>query len=500
MRTCAVILAVALACGPQPAGSQTPAEAPVDTLRLSLREAILMALAHNPTVSIQRLEPAIADTRVREESGAFEPRIRASASRSETESQRFLGSNPDPFELTSERLEYNLGISGRLPTGTSIELNAAITGNLSSIYADQYTGDLGLTVNQSLLQGLLPGYHLAGLRQARADADISRQELKAVGEQVTAQVERAYWKLYLASREHTIQRQSLDLAQVQLRESSERVAVGRLPKLELAAVNAEVAMRREAMIDAESLYEQARLNLLHWLNFPAEAAWRLVPLPQDEPFLPATELDPVALHVELAIKYRSDLKQARLQLQKGELELARTRSGLLPRLDLFVSLGRTTYARSLNESMPDPGSPFHSLAAGAVFDLPLTQRQARSRHARARYERDQLELELDNIRRSVQHDVRSAYIEVRRARQQIETTRVTRDLQEQKVAAEQEKFRVGKSTNLLVLQAQRDLIASKLSEARATVALLEALVGLHLAEGTMLERRGIESLAQRAGE
>ena len=91
----------------------------------------------------------------------------------------------------------------------------------------------------------------------------------------------------------------------------------------------------------------------------------------------------------------------------------------------------------------------------------------------------------------VQWDIRAAYAEILRARQQIEATTVTRELQEKRLEAEQEKFRVGKSINYLVLQAQRDYTASQLDGTRAMVAYLYALVDLYVAEGTLLERRGV---------
>ncbi len=485
----ATLMAMAAAVPAIPAETATMVP---DTFFVSLQEALLMTLERNPTVAIQRLRPAVAATRVREESGAFEPRISAQAGTGRTRSQRFLGTSPSPFELTTEQVNTQIGISSRLPSGTTVAASASISGYLSSIYSDQYTGELGLTVTQSLLQGLSPGYHLAGLRRARLDADISRLELKAAAETITAQVEQAYWRLYLTDQEREIRAESLNLARAQLQETEERVAVGRLPELELAAVRAEVATRREAMIDAESRYEQARVGLLYLLNPPREDAWDLQPALSDRPFVPAVELDPVTLHEQLAMRYRADVAQAELDLRKGVLDLQRTRNGLLPRLDVFIALGRTTYAESFSASVPDPGSPFYSVSVGAALELPVTRREARARHARARYTHDQFELALNNMRRLVQRDVRSAYVEVGRARQQIEATGVARELQEKKVLAEQEKFRVGRSTNLLVLQAQRDFIASQLSEARAMVAYLEALVHLHLMQGTLLERRGIQ--------
>ena len=57
--------------------------------------------------------------------------------------------------------------------------------------------------------------------------------------------------------------------------------------------------------------------------------------------------------------------------------------------------------------------------------------------------------------------------------------------------AETEKFRVGKSTSLLVAQTQRDLIASRISQVESIVEYLKAFVELYRLEGSLLERRGI---------
>ena len=227
------------------------------------------------------------------------------------------------------------------------------------------------------------------------------------------------------------------------------------------------------------------------MNPDTRSAWQTVPRLADLPFIPADTLATVDVHNELGLRYRADLAQARLQFKKGELEVQRTKNGLLPRLDLFISLGRSSYARSFREGLPDYQSPFYDVSAGLTFDFPVFNRQSRAEAARARWTREQLAYAVENLERLVQWDVRSAYIEVLRSREQIRATRVTRELQGQKLAAEQEKFRVGKSTNFLVLQAQRDLTASQLDEARAMVAYLNALIDLYRSEGTLLQRRRI---------
>lgn len=463
-----------------------------DTVHYGIRDAIFTALERNPTVSIQRIAPDIAKASAWEERSAFEPNLSLSATQTKSKGQRFLGTKPDPVDLRQDRNAYSVGVTELLPTGTSITGSATMSGTTSNLYTDQASGVLSLTINQSLLQGFGFGPNLASLRKANLDVDISQAEMKGVAEDMAASVEKAYWDLYLASQEIIIQEKSLSLAERLLEESQERVNVGKLADLDLAAVRAEAANRRETLIDARGSYEQARLNFLYLLN-PSEktASWSSVPMLNDTPFMPSDSLDSVESHEQVGLKYRSDLIQARFSLKKGEIDIVQTRNGLLPKLDLFVTLGRNTYAKSIKDVTPDINSPFKDTSAGLTFSMPVSQGQARAQHLSAKRSRDQMELAVKNMERTVRRDVRSAYIEVLRTRQQINATKVTRELQEQKADAELEKFRVGKSTNYLVLQAQRDFISSQRDEVRSMVSYLNSLTNLYLMEGSLLERRGI---------
>ena len=96
-----------------------------------------------------------------------------------------------------------------------------------------------------------------------------------------------------------------------------------------------------------------------------------------------------------------------------------------------------------------------------------------------------------NLGQIVRLEVSLAVNEVERARQQISASEATRRLEEQTARAEEERFDVGSSTALLVAQAQRDLLASQIAEVRAIIEYRIALVELYLAEGSLLQRRGV---------
>jgi outer membrane protein TolC len=196
-------------------------------------------------------------------------------------------------------------------------------------------------------------------------------------------------------------------------------------------------------------------------------------------------------HVALALQMRPDLNQARLLWQRGELEIVKTRNGLLPKLDLFVTLGRTGFAESFGKSIADAEDNGYNALAGLNFEFPVRNRAAESRHLRAVLTRRQAKEAIGNLSQLIEVDVRTAYLEIARSQEQVVATAATRKLQEEKVGVETEKFRLGKSTSLLVAQAQRDLVSSQIDEVQAVVGYLKALVEIYRLEGSLLERRGI---------
>lgn len=444
------------------AAAQEPA---VEPLALSLQEAVLGALERNLALRVVRLGTAIRATYVQEEQASLDPVLAAEAG------QVLAGSLPG---LTSGA-EAGLGLG--FATGTSLGVS------VSAGWADPWPLGADLQVTQALLAGGRVAANRARIEQARLDLFASRHELHGFAEALAAEVESAYWDHYLALRQLEITRESLGLAERQLEEARVRVEVGRIAGSELAAPRAEVVSRRVALREGEKRVQSTRQALVLLVD-PAGAGPDTPLRLLDRPAPPAGPLEDPRAHVSLGLRRRPDLAQARLELERGELEVVRTRAGLLPRLDLFARLGGTATADALEVQ------PYAS--AGLRFQLPLGNRAARARAERARLSRTQAEEALRALELSVEADIRAAWREAQFAAEGIASSAELRALQEQKLAAEVEKFRNGTSTTYLVAQAQRDLLSSQLEEARAAVAYLLAVISLYRREGTLLERSGLE--------
>jgi outer membrane protein TolC len=472
----------------------TPALPHEGPLELSLERTVMLALARNPDLRVAELNPAIAGAFELVERGVYDPEVFASASLGTEESVETARATGEQFPVRADSRDVEVGVRQELPSGTSVELSATQGRDASNRAPTQENARVGLTVTQSLLRGFGPAANLARVRQAELETEASKFELKGFVESLLADAERAYWSYVLAGRQIAIFERSLELARIQADEASQRIEVGVLSSSELAAFEVEVAVREQALINARAQEAAARFELLRLVGALGPMGPDLddrqvvaTTMPEAEP----EAIEDAAERIELARRVRPDLAESRLRLEQNRLEVIYTRRGLLPRLDVFVALGKTGFADSFGQSIENLSDDTFDATVGVNFSQSLGRLVARGEQQAALASRLQAASAVANLEQIVAYDVRLAINEVERARQQISASSTTRVLQERTAEAERERFEAGVGTSLLVAQAQRDLLEAEIAEVAAVVEYRLALIGLYLAEGSLLERRGI---------
>jgi len=461
-------------------------------LRITLNDAILSAMENNPSLIVERFNPSIQKTFTDEERAVFDPVLggEISAGRNDVANQGITGRGT--IDTTTDVYAGTISLKEYFPTGTFMELGFSSSVTDVDRSDDPYAkARVGLSVTQSLLRGYGTEVNEARIQQSRLETAISIYELRGFSETLVAQVENAYWDYALAQREIEIVEESLKLANQQLVETEEMIRVGVMAEAELAAVQAEVAVQKQALINTKSALESNRIILLRLLNPPGESFWNREVSIVRPPALPEAELDDIEEHVAVAKRMRPEINQAKLDIQRQELEVVRTKNGMLPVMDLFINLGKTGYADSFSGAVDDLPGDNYDVLVGLNFEQPIRNRSAKAQRRRSLLKKNQAEKILENLFQLVELDIRNAYIEVNRTREQIAASAATRKFQEEKLRIETEKFRVGRSTNLLVAQAQRDLLLNRINEVNTVVSYLKALTSFYRLEGSLLERRGI---------
>lgn len=485
-RPAALVLAVTLlvfATGPvrEAVASDRPA--------LSLESAVFAALENNPSLAVERLRPVIAGSFEALAQARFDPRLVASLT---TE-----GGRTDTTTSNGQQIEA--GVEQQFASGTT--LAASIAGTRSDREGDSDSETrLGLSLTQPLLQGSGDTVNLAQLRQAELDTAISIHGLRGFTEALVAEVENVYWEAALAAARVGIFEEGLRVAERQLDDTRRRIAAGQVAETQEAAPRAEVARRYQGLIDARAERDTRLLDLLRltggeWTDWPLTVELPTPVSDRDERMDPG--IASIDALVERALTVRPDINEARLQAQRGDLELVRTRDGLLPKLDLFVRLGKSGYAERMGSSVTELGGDGYDYAAGLRFELPLGRRDASARLARAQADRRQADAALRNFERLAEVDVRKAWIEAERSRQQLEASAETRALEDEVLRAEEARFRAGTATALDVALAQRAVIEARLGEQEARVRFRQAWIDLRLQSGSLLNHRGIRMAGEQ---
>ena len=463
---------------------------------LSIEQASILALRFNRDLAVEQLNPVIIGSYELVERGDFDPEVFADLEFRQEKASEIDRGTGTRFDVESDRAAGSAGVRQTLPTGTDVELSVSQTRETSNRTPEQQDARLGLTATQQLLRGSGVAVNLVRVRQAEIDTKVSQYELRGFTEALLAEVESTYWRCVLAEQRISIFEQSLAFARQQMRELEQRIELGDLPSIEAAAAKAEIARREQELIDAQSELAATRFRLLRLINPPAfrrgqetHPELNLVSAAR----IKVGPLDDLPERLLLAEQSRPDLAEARLRLEQDRLETIVTRNGLLPRLEVFIALGKTGFDNRFDRSFQKlEQDDSYDFAAGLSVSQPLDNRSARGLNRAAYAIRQQSAAAVENLRQLIGLDVRLAAIELERARQQIDASAVTAELQQQTVAAEEERLNVGAGTALQVAQAQRDLLEANIAEVESIVAYRIALIELYVAEGSLLSRRGIE--------
>lgn len=465
------------------AGRSALGEDKVTTLSLTRDGAILTMLARNRSLAVQRFAPELSALSIEQARAAFDPDLLASVSYSRSVSP---GS-----PLASRSVAGSAQITEAAPTGTDVTLSGNLSRGRAGSADWQSAGSWSAGINQSLLRGVGLDVNLVTLRQARNSAARSTHELRGFVLGLVQQVENAYWDLVLARETLGIRVFSLQLSREQLQLNYDRIGVGSLSPDAIFSAEADLASREADLVDARAAVRTRTIDLIRLLDPDAPAQWSIQFNPADAPVV--AEVDLIAdVSASLAGLYRPEIAQSRLDLANRDLEVVRTRNGLLPRLDAFANYGLSSAGSSIGDATQHLGDgEYPDYQVGLQFEMAPLNRAERARDRGARFQQQQAEAALRNLEQQVESEVRRTAIEVQRQWQRIPATRQALKSQQEALLAEQNRFALGKSTNLDVQQVHRDLVQAQLDEATARIRYIEAITALYHAEGTLLDRRGI---------
>ena len=473
--------------------------ADVDELRLSLREAVLVALKNNLDIAIANYNPKIATEDIIIQKAVFDPvfSLTADANRTVTPVASLLTGVAQMQKSKIENRDLNGSLTQKLPTGASYTLsltnNRRQTNSLNDLVNPAYKTFLTLSVTQDILKNFGVEVNTAPIKIARNNQAISVTQLRLQANQVITNVHTAYWNLVFAIENLEVQRRSLRLARDLEELNKARVRAGVAAPVEVTQAEAQAAAQLQNVILAEKAVKDAEDQLKLIINIPdGERIWARSIIPADGPPFDVVRVETEA-SIQEALEKRPEYAAAKLTLQNNDLNLRVARNQLLPSLQLQGSVG----LNGLNDSL---GSDYSRLASGdfpswsaaLVLEYPLGNRSARSALVQARLSYDQSMTSLLNLKRQIVSQVREGVRRIEADVRRVEATRAARALAEEQLRVERKRLEAGVTTTFNVLSFQRDLAAAQASEIQAITTYNQDLANLELVKGTVLEKNRLE--------
>lgn len=464
-------------------------------LPLSLHDAIAVALRQNLALSLSREQVRLVSLNRLQALAAFEPQLRMSGSRSSSQSPPATAQEGTAGQvLLSTQYNWNLGLSGTLPTGTQISAqfaNSRSDSTLGTAVAPLlYRSNLILNVSQPLLRGFAIDGRIqwAGVLRADFDSESAKETGRLRAMMTVRSTEDAYWTLVESWKGYEVSQGALELAEKQLELTRRQIGAGVLPESDLINVEGTLAQRQVALLRTEAQIDAAADVLRTLMNLPA-ADWDRPILPLDAPSFVHVDL-PIELAMTRAQDARPELKQSRIELRQIALDLEVARNRRLPQLSLQGGVGTVgqdaDYGKALEQA--GNGSSFQWNVGMDFSWAPL------GIDARAAVRRMESALRTNGLSREkllveIRAQLRGALRSIDTAQRQLYAAAKARDLSERSLDVEQRRFLNGMSNNFMVAQRQSDVAQARLAELSALIQHEKARSELQLAMGDLLESR-----------
>jgi len=403
------------------------------------------------------------------------------------------------------------------------------TNNPTSLLTPQLGSNFQVRATQNLLQGFgfLPNTRF--IRIAKNNREISDVAFRLQVITTVDQIENMYWDLVYAYENVRVQQESMTYAQKALDDAQRQAKAGTVPPIQVVSAQSTLATDQQNLIVAQNNLQLQQLLMKNALSKsiedPTLAEADVIPtstmdLPQQEPVNRVQDM------INDALQHRAELVESRIDLNSRDINVKAVRNAMLPTLDAYVYYGGSGVGGNVNPAVPnctDTSSSFcfnqatapppfqnstsvgyggtlNQLVNGTAPDrgvglsltIPLRNRLAQSNQVRAELEYRQAQVRQRQLENQVRVEVRNAQFDVRQNRAAVQSAQSAVDLARQTFDADQQKLKVGLTTQTAILQDAATLTTAESNLVSAKAAYEKSRIELDRSTGLLLDHAGID--------
>lgn len=512
--------------------------------RLTLADAIELALANNLDIEIERSNTGLAAAAVKAATGSFDPTFRFLPGYQSANTPTGSVLQGAGGRLSEDLLTQNFYYRQELPwNGASVGLDftngRTSTSNLFTSLNPYINSQLIVSFTQPLIRNRLIDQNRTNILVRRKQVDITQKDFEIRVIDIITQVQQSYWDLVATRQNVEVQADAVELAAQQLAQNRRMVDSGTLAPVEIAASVSELESRRDSYYSAIGAVTEAE-NILKTLLLPDRHSdiWSDQIVPVDTRTLDSDEPEDLRQAVAGALKRRPEMAQIGLQKDSNKIQQQFNADQVKPQVNFVSSYASTGLSGNLNlvnnplsgsfgplyerldqlsaqaglpavpvgsfGAIPSSlvggygnalsnlfGGNFQTVQVGLSLDFTGRNRAAQANYSSTLITAKQLSYQQARIEQIVEAQVRNALQSIQTARQRISAAEAAERAAKEKLDSETRLFQTGESTNFLVLTRQNEYLSAR---QRAVVAHLDfnkAVARLEQAQGTTIPAHNI---------
>ncbi len=439
--------------------------AEAQTRRLSLNDALSLALEFNRELKVAKLEREKSGQSVREAWGNVYPAL------------NLTGQFAHSFRNTNFFI-FPAGFGGPPGAGgggSTVPTQIVATG-INSINAT-------LQFTQPIYRGAI----WAGIRASSVVNEISEEAYINERAKTITDVKKAYYDVLIAQESAKLIEQSIARNELALQDVRQLYRQGLAADIDTLRAFVALENLRPQLIKALNGVETAKIALKVKIGLPANETLELTDSLKFDDAAP--DIDFSTAYQE-ALAKRPEVRQLQLRVRASEEQIAAEFSNFLPTLDAFVQAQVLTLQTNFNIGSYQWGT---NLAAGLQLSVPIFSGfRNDARLARAELERQQTQTNLENLQELIRSEISISLSNVLEAKKRIAVQATTVQSAERSYAITRSRRQQGIGSQLELTDAELSLNQAKVNYLQAVYDYLVATANLEKAlgrAGRMAEER-----------
>ena len=457
---------------------------------------------------------------------SFDPQLTSSLQLDKNETASTSVFSPAPGGIVAQNtytanFAYTQGFHWGTTLTAGFNNTHLATNSTVNLLTPQLGSNFQFRITQNLLQGFGSLPNMRFIHIAKNNREISDVAFRLQVITTVDQIENMYWDFVYAFENVRVQQESLTYAQKALDDAKRQAQVGTVPPIQVVSAQSTVATDQQNLIVAQNNLQLQQLLMKNALSRsiedPVLAEADVIPtsimqVPQEETVIPIQDL------INDALQHRAELVESRIDLNSRDINNKAVRNAMLPTLDAFAYYGGSGVGGDLNSQctfqgnacLPPPifhgansvsyGGALNQLVNGTAPDkgiglslnIPIRNRLAQSNQVRAQLEYRQAQVRQHQLENQVRIEVRNAQFDVKQNRTAVQAAQSAVDLARQTLDADQQKLKVGLTTQVTILQDAATLTTGESNLVSAKAAYEKSRLELDRATGLLLEHAGID--------